>query len=168
MMMMNMMQKSKKMQGCPKRNSYLLVPGQSQATQEICLASLLLNYLNVMQIQLSKKSIPIMNLIQGQRKKFKKKNQIMNFKKILMRGRSRHKSLSIPKRRQMEKTMRINKQKDRKMRKQSPKRKAMMKKKEVRQRTRQNMRYFLNYKKSKKLRKSKEQIYFLIQQLKSF
>lgn len=151
-----------------KKNFYLLVPGQSQVTQEICLASLLLNYLNVMQIQLSKKSISMMNLIPGQRKKFKEKNLIKNFKKILMKERSRHKTLRIPKRRQMEKTKRINKQKGRKMKKQSPKRKVMMMKKEVRLRKRQNMRYFLSCKKSKKLRKSKEQIYFLIQQLKSF
>jgi hypothetical protein len=73
-----------------------------------------------------------MNLIQEQRKKYKKKNWIMNFKKILMRGRNRHMPQKMSKRTEMEMTMRINKQRDLRMRKQNPRRKAMMKKKEVR------------------------------------
>jgi len=71
-------------------------------------------------------------LIPEQIKKFKKKNRMQNFKKILKRGRGSHLLLTIQKKRVMEKTKKINRPKDQRMRKQSLKRKAMMKKKEVR------------------------------------
>ena len=162
MMKKNTMSKLKKMQGCLKRNSCHLVPRLSQGMREIYSASLLLNYLNAMQIQPYNKNTPIRNLIPGQRKRFKEKNWMQNFSEILKRGRDSHLLLKMLKKMVMETTKRINRPRDRKMRKLSLKRKAMMRKKAARQRKRQSMKYFLNCKKSKKPRKNKKLTYFQI------
>ena len=68
-------------------------------------------------------------MIQGQRKKFKKKNWIQNFRKILKRERNKHLLLKIPKKMGMERTRRINRLRGQMMKKQSLRRKAMMKRK---------------------------------------
>lgn len=168
MMKKNTMLKSKKMQGCLKKSSFHLELRLSQVMQAICLANLLLNYHSVMQIWLSKKNTPTKNLILEQKKKFKKKNWMQNFKKIQKKGKRSHLLLIMPKKRVMGRMKRINRLRDRRMRKQNLKRKVTMKKKVVRQRKRQSMKYFSNYKKQKKQRKNKKSTYFLILWLKSY
>jgi arsenate reductase-like glutaredoxin family protein len=71
-------------------------------------------------------------LIPGQRKRFKEKNWMQNFSEILKRGRDSHLLLKMLKKMVMGTMKRINRPRDRKMRKLSLKRKAMMRKKAAR------------------------------------